>query len=169
MDDLRVVPLLDGGGKVAGYAAGTAAETAKLASMRWAPNATPGTAFDALKTRMTQTLQAERLLAEGDGVMVNGDVFSTDAGSQTKYVGIFLFVSQNPAYSGTWKSHNHGFVTLDASGVSAVCYAVMAYIEACFAWERDALALIDAARTVEDLLAIDVRAGKPEGQGLASS
>jgi Domain of unknown function (DUF4376) len=160
---------MDAEGKVAGYAAGTEAETSKLASMRWAPNAMPGTAYRALKTRMVQQLQTARALAESDGVMVDGNVWSTDAASQTKYVGILVFVSLNPAYSGSWKSHNNGFVTLDAAGVTGVCYAVMAYLEACFAWERDTLALIDAAATVEDLLAVDMYGGRPAGQGLSSS
>lgn len=166
---MRVVPLLDDQGKVAGYAAGSDAETRKLASMRWSPNANPGSAFDALKAKMKLTLQNERAAAEQDGVMVDGNVFSTDPGSQTKYVGILVYVSQAPSYSGTWKSHNNGFVTLDAAGVTRLCHAVMAYIEACFAWERDVLALIDAAQTVDELLTIDLDSGKPIGQGLASS
>lgn len=125
---------------------------------------TPDSPVNALKEFLTSIAQTLRQEAEELGVMVGENVFSTDISSQVKYVGILVYASMDKNYSGTWKTVNNGFVTLDSAGVVVMCVYVMAYIQVCFAWEQYVLAQIAAATTVEQLQAIDLDTGRPAGQ-----
>lgn len=116
-----------------------------------------------MKSYIVNRVQTLRQDAEERGVDVNGNVFSTDISSQVKYVGILVYASMDKNYSGTWKTVNNGFVTLDAAGVVVMCVYVMAYLQVCFAWEQYVLAQVDAATTVEQLQAIDLETGRPAG------
>lgn len=158
-----VVELYDINGQIAGYSAGTQSETARLAGSIWQSSTSPGTALDTLRNTLVLKVQELRQSAEAIGVDVNGNVFSTDIASQVKYVGILVYASMDKTYSGTWKTVNNGFVTLDATGVIVMCMFVMAYIQVCFAWEQYVLAQINAANTVAELLAIDLVTGRPTG------
>lgn len=161
---LVVVELMDAQGQVAGYTAGTAAEVEGLAGTVWTSTDEPATALDTLKAYMVDCTQTARQTAEEKGVMVDGNVFSTDINSQVKYIGILIYAAMNRDYSGTWKTANNGFVTLDAAGVSVMCACVMAYIQMCFGWEQYILYQISTATTVEQLQAIDLVTGRPDGQ-----
>jgi Domain of unknown function (DUF4376) len=161
---LVVVTLYDENGGVAGYAAGTPDEVAGLAESVWSESADPGNAVDVLKGHMANLVQEARQDAEALGVMVNGNIHSTDISSQVKYVGILVYAALNRDYVGTWKTMNNGFITLDAAGVSVMCACVMAYIQVCFSWEQYIMSLIEAATTVPELQAIDFMASKPAGQ-----
>lgn len=154
---------MDSSGKVSGYAAGTKEEMDVLTGCVWSSSDSKGTAVDSLKAYMINAVQTYRQNAESLGVNVNGNVFSTDVASQVKYVGILVYASMDKTYSGTWKTENKGFVTLDAGGVIVMCMFVMAYIQVCFAWEQYILAQVNAATTVEQLQAIDLVTGRPNG------
>jgi Domain of unknown function (DUF4376) len=159
-----VVELRDAEGHVAGYAAGTAAETAVLASSVWEKTASPGSAVNTLKGVLTIKVQELRQQAEAGGVMVKGNVHMTDLNSQVKYLGILNYASLNREYTGAWSTLNNGFVTLDAAGVSIMCACVMAYIQMCYSWEQYIMDQINAATTVEQLQSINLTAGRPQGQ-----
>lgn len=163
-NDLQVKTLYDVDGGVAGYVAGFAADLEALDSTGWSVGQRPASALETLRDGMVGLVQQYRQEAEELGVDVNGNVFSTDISSQVKYVGILVYATMDKSYTGTWKTQNNGFVTLDAMGVVVMCVFVMAYIQVCFAWEQYVFAQIAAATTVEQLQAIDLHAGRPEGK-----
>lgn len=160
----NVMALMDANGNLAGYSAGTQFDLDRLDGAVWAPNNEPGSALECLRLFLMTVVQDRRQESEALGVNVNGNIFSTDVASQVKYVGILVYASMDRAYSGTWKTQNNGFVTLDAAGVVVMCMYVMAYIQVCFAWEQYVLAQIAAATTVEQLQAIDFETGRPAGE-----
>ena len=154
-----VVELRNGQDEVTGYMAGHIG----MRDSVWASSDTPDAPVTALKEYLTAYAQTLRQEAETLGVDVNGSIFSTDVGSQVKYVGILVYASMDKTYSGTWQTQT-GFVTLDAGGVVVMTLHVMAYLQVCFAWEQAILAQIEAATTVEELQQIDLTTGRPAGQ-----
>lgn len=160
----QVVALKNADDDIVGYAAGTELELSNMGDLVWTGTVNSGTDVDALKMYMVNYAQTARQEAEEKGVMVDGNVFSTDINSQVKYVGILIYAALNRDYSGTWKTVNNGFVTLDAAGVSVMCACVMAYIQVCFGWEQYILYQIATATTIDQLQAIDLMAGRPDGQ-----
>lgn len=144
-------------GAINGYVAGFALERDGCVY-------TPDSPVAALKDFLTSHTQTLRQQAEEAGVLVDGNVFSTDISSQVKYVGILVYAALNRDYTGSWKTMNTGFVTLDAAGVSIMCACVMAYVQVCFGWEQYVLSQIAAATTVAELQAIDLETGRPAGQ-----
>ena len=163
-NDLTVVSLLDVNGTVVGYAAGTAEEVAPLAAEVW-PESDPvaQTAVEYFKDVMATKVKDVRLTAEADGVLIDGNLFSTTAEAQIKYLGSLVFATRDPNYSGRWETLNNGYVTLDSLGVYTVCSGIMTYLQNCAAWEQSLLADVAAATTVGQLQAIDFFAGKPQG------
>lgn len=160
----KVITLRDARGDVAGYSAGTEYETSRLVGTVWPSNDNPGTALECLRSCIIGRVQDLRQEVEALGVMVDGNIFSTDINSQVKYVGILVFAALNRDYSGTWKTVNNGFVTLNAAGVSVMCACVMAYIQVCFGWEQYILYQVSTATTIEQLQVIDLVTGRPDGQ-----
>lgn len=163
INGLSVMELLSISGNVAGYSAGTEEELNSVPHFMWSESSSPGTAIGTLKQHMIGVVQEARQEAEDMGVNVNGNIFSTDVASQIKYVGIMVYASMDKTYTGSWKTVNNGFVSLDASGVVVMCMFVMAYIQVCFAWEQSVLYQIEAATTVAQLQQIDLTTGRPYG------
>lgn len=161
--NITVATLRDVQGQVAGYAVGTAEELKNFESRVWPSNEYHDAAIDVVKAYATSWVQNARQEAEAAGVLVGENVFSTDISSQVKYVGILVYASMDKTYTGTWKTENNGFVTLDAAGVVVMCMFVMAYIQVCFAWEQYVLAQINAAVSVSEIQAIDFVSGRPTG------
>lgn len=167
--EIVVCPLYDTDGNLVSYIAGTESETSRMSAEAWTSTGDPGSALGCFKEYAIARMKEARAHAEVDGVMVNGNVFTTDPASQIKYVAILLHVSRNSGYTGVWKTINNGFVTLDATGVQAMCMSVMDYIQACFAWEQESLSKIEDAASIEELRALDLSVGKPAGQGLSNT
>lgn len=163
MERICVVDLFDKDGNVVGYATGTAQETAAMSKSVWTASGPKQTKVDVLRDAMVARVQELRRSAEANGVTINGNLFATDTGSQVKYVGALLHSSKTSGFTVSWKTMNSGYVTMDSASIAAVCMGVLAYIQACYAWEQTLMQRIETARTVDDLHAIDVLAGRPKG------
>lgn len=163
-NDLIVVPLHDLAGNVVGYAAGPQSEVEDLAVEVWGAQDPPTrSALDYLKDAALARVQLIKSDAEADGVLIGGNVYSTDLESQIKYVGGLVFAVRDPSYIGSWKLQNGQYVTLDANGVYSVCAGIMTYIQACAIWEKDLIAQISTAQSVQAIQNIDFLRGRPTG------
>lgn len=163
---ITIVDLLDKDGKIVGYATGTAKETEKLAQSVWTASNTSAkacAATDVLKAAMTTRVQDTRRAAESNGVTINGNIFATDIGSQVKMVAALVQTLRDPTFSVVWKTLDNKYVTLEAKGLSDACTSMLQYIQTCYSWEQTVLSRIEAAKTITDLQAIDMMAGKPQG------
>lgn len=168
-NNIVVVPLMGADGSLVRWVAGTELDTSRMAAQVWTSTSEPGTAISCFKDYAICLIQHARENAEKDGVLVNGNVFPTDSAAQVKYLGILVYASSNPSYTGVWKTVNNSYVTLDAAGIHELCEAVKIHIQACFAWEQHITDKIELAETVEQLQAIDMNSGKPVGQGVRNS
>jgi hypothetical protein len=106
-------------------------------------------------------LASRRWQAETGGTTFNGLPLSTDAVSQTKYVGALVGAQIDPNATLKWKMADGSFVTLDAQTITAVAMAVRAHIQACFDREAELRTLVQAAASKAELEAIDINAGWP--------
>ena len=162
-NNYTVTTLYDAAGAVAGYSVNPPG-SAPVQVTGWTASSGPGTAFTALQSVLINAVEVSRQNAEFGGVVdQNGNVFSTDTGSQVKYAAILAYVTLNPGYSGTWNTVNNGTVTLNAAGVSILCAIVLTYVQYCFEWQASVHASINAATTVAQLQAVDITTGLPEG------
>lgn len=162
---IEIVNLLDKDGKVVGYATGTPEEAAAMSQAVWtsAQGAGAASLLGALKCALTARIQDSRRGAEAKGVLVDGNVFSTDIASQVKYAAALIHCMRNPGFTTSWKTANNGYVTLSAADIEATCSSVLEYIQLCYAWDQSMLAKIDAATTVDELRAMDLDEGRPTG------
>ncbi len=122
------------------------------------PPTPPEPTLDELKGRMLAALADVRYRHETGGVMINGSLVKTDRESQATITGAYARATTNPATVIEWKADN-GFVTLDAAAIIHFGGAVFDHVQGCFARERALSELIDAAATIDDLIAIDIEAG----------
>ena len=142
-----VVELRDASGDIAGYAAGPDADMAALARGVWEKSLDPGTALGTFKAMLSSKVQELRQASESLGVaLTNGKTFPTDLNSQVKYLGALYYSAMNRDYAGSWNTQDGEVVSLDAAGVATVSSCVMAYIQACYAWEHTLMTEIGQSR-----------------------
>ena len=111
-----------------------------------------------LKDRLRARLADARYQHEVGGVAINGVLVKTDRESQATITGAYARASVNPATMVSWKADN-GFVALDAEAIAMFGDAVFDHVQGCFSRERHLARLIDNAKTVESLMAIDIDVG----------
>lgn len=164
MTSITVVDLKGKDGKVVGYATGTPEETANMVRSVWTASSETMSKEDVLRAAIVAKVQELRASCETNSVDIDGNVFSTDTGSQIKYVGALLHTTQNADFVASWKTLNNGYVQLDAEGISNTCSGVLAYIQSCYVWEQALMERLASAKTVKELQAIDILADKPHGK-----
>lgn len=113
-----------------------------------------------VKTARKAELAAIRWSKEVGGTVLNGASVPTDRETQSKLTGAALAATLNPAFTVRWKLPS-GFVTFDATQITAVALGVLSFVQACFAREDELSADIDAATDVASVLAVDISAGWP--------
>lgn len=106
-----------------------------------------------LKTDKRAEIATARYEREIAGVEVNGVLIDTGRDSQALITGAALAAMLDENYSLNWKT-TAGFIHLTAPEIIAVAQAVRAHVQACFDREGELAALVDAAKTAEDLDAI---------------
>lgn len=123
----------------------------------WGENSTvpdeplpPEPTFDELKAQKKAEIAAARYEAETAGTTVNGVLIDTGRDSQALITGAALAAMLDDGYSLNWKTEN-GFIHLTAPEIIAVAQAVRAHVQNCFDREAELCALVDAAKTAEDL------------------
>jgi len=162
-----VVSLVGATGKTAGYATGTAQEVAAFSSMTWNPVAsvipTAVTAISTLQATMLATIKNLRSSAETSGVLLNGNVYPTDACSQAKYPAVALLSLQAPTTPVVWWTSNNGYIATTAQAILEAGSAVTAYVQSCYAWEQSLIASVQAATTAAQLAAINLTTNMPQG------
>lgn len=92
-----------------------------------------------------------------DGGFVHDDkLFDSDSNARLAYLELSLKLSQDPTYSTPWKASTGVWVTMDAALFAALQPAYEAHIQACFAWQRQKEATINACQTIEELEQVGV-------------
>jgi hypothetical protein len=117
--------------------------------------------FAVLKQQKLDQLATLRWQKETGGMTFNSMLLSTDAVSQTKYIGAVVGVQIDPLTTLNWKLSDGAFVTLDAAAITAVAMAVRGHIQACFDNEATIRATIEIADDQEELDLIDLNVGWP--------
>lgn len=106
--------------------------------------------LDELKAQKKTEIAAARYEVETSGTTVNGVLIDTGRDSQALITSAALAAVIDSSYSLNWKT-DAGFIHLSAPEIIAVAQAVRAHVQACFDREGELVALVDAAKTVEDL------------------
>lgn len=106
--------------------------------------------LDELKTQKKAEIAAARYEAETAGVAVSGVLIDTGRDSQALITGAALAAMLDDGYSLNWKTAT-GFIHLSAQEIIAVAQAVRAHVQTCFDREGELVALVDAAKTKEEL------------------
>lgn len=106
--------------------------------------------FADAKTQKKAEIAAARYEREIAGVEVNGVLIDTGRDSQALITGAALAAMLDENYSLNWKT-TAGFIHLSAPEIIAVAQAVRDHVQACFDREGELVALVDAAKTAEDL------------------
>lgn len=106
-------------------------------------------------------LAAIRWTKETGGMLFNGVPVSTDAVSQTKYIGAVVGAQIDPSAMLKWKMIDGSFVVLDAEQITNLAMAVRAHVQACFDHEADLREVILACATAEALGQVDIAQGWP--------
>lgn len=106
-------------------------------------------------------LAAIRWTKETGGTLFNGVPVSTDAVSQTKYIGAVVGAQIDPSAMLKWKMIDGSFVVLDAQQITNLAMAVRAHVQACFDHEADLREAILACATLEALRQVDLAQGWP--------
>ena len=104
-------------------------------------------------------IAAARWRVENGGVAVAVSTgthrFDTTRENRSMWLALQLQAQANPTLSQGWKTLDHGFVVLAAADILAVCAAVYAHVEACFAREAQLIAnppaLADLTAAFSDL------------------
>jgi hypothetical protein len=117
-----------------------------------------------LKAEKTAAITARRWEVETGGITLNGAAIATDAATQAKLSGALQLVQDDDTRILDWKGVN-GWITLDATAVTAIAVAVGAHVQACFSREKALHAAVDAAETTAALALIDPQAGTIDGAG----
>lgn len=112
--------------------------------------APPEPTLEELKAQKKAEIAAARFAAETAGTTVNGVTIDTGRDSQALITGAALAAMLDENYSLNWKTTS-GFIHLTAPEIIAVAQSVRAHVQACFDREGELVALVDAAKTAEDL------------------
>ena len=118
------------------------------------PDPVPITLED-LKAQKKAEIAAARYAAETAGTTVNGVLIDTGRDSQALITGAALAAMLDDGYSLNWKTAT-GFIHLSAQEIIAVAQAVRAHVQSCFDREGELVAQVDAAKTENDLDAIEI-------------
>lgn len=95
-----------------------------------------------------------RWVRETGGVTFNGLQIDTDRESQATITGALVSMQGGLLESIEWKTKTGAFVTLDLAAVQAVAQVVAAHVQLSFSLEKQLVALVDVAQTIEDVQAI---------------
>jgi Domain of unknown function (DUF4376) len=118
-------------------------------------------ALAATKAGLLATLANKRWEKETGGMTYSGFALSTDATSQTKYIGAVVGAQMDPTVTLKWKMADGQFVTLDAAAIVGVAMAVRGHVQACFDREAELKATIEAATTPAEIAAVNISTGWP--------
>jgi hypothetical protein len=117
--------------------------------------------LDELRARKLAELAGLCWEKETGGNTYNGMPGSTNAVSQTKYIGAVVGVQIDLNAVINWKIADGTFVALDAQAITAVAMAVRAHVQACFDREAVLKAEIEAATMADGIAALDLNTGWP--------
>lgn len=96
-----------------------------------------------LKDRLKAALNTHRYNVEVGGITVGGVPVQTDRESRANLIAARIKASEDALYTVKWKTSN-GFVTLDATTITAAADAVADHVQLCYATEADIIDDIDA-------------------------
>lgn len=117
------------------------------------PETPPLPTLEEAKTAKYAEIANARWQSETGGTTLNGIEIATDRESQAMITGAALQAVVDPNYTCRWKTVQ-GFISISAAEIVGIAQAVRAHVQACFDREAALLSAIDAAETVEAVLAV---------------
>lgn len=121
------------------------------------PGVEPTTLASA-KQAKAASIAAWRYMLETSGVVVNGAKVMTDRESQAQLTGAYQTLKDGLVPSIDWKTGTGVFVTLTLAEVTALAQAVAQHVQSSFTQEKNLLAQVAAAQTIEEVNAIQLPA-----------
>lgn len=115
--------------------------------------------LDSVKADRKALLADIRWQKEVGGFVFNGFTFASDDRAQLKYVGILMAAQIDPNYSVNFKTNDGTFVLLDRMGAIGLAMAARTHVQSCFDKEDNLKSQIDAASSVDEVIAIDIESG----------
>jgi len=106
------------------------------------------------KTNKMAELADDRWKAEVSSVQIYGASINTDRGSRAALNSANLALQTGAVQSVSWKAANETWLDLDATEMTSVVQAVALHVETCFNTEKQLVALVKAATTIEAVEAI---------------
>ena len=104
---------------------------------------------------------------ESAGIVYSNVVFATDSQSKVNYLTAVMQAQNDPKYTVSWKvkTNEERFVTkfidLTANDVITINNSVIDYVNKCFAKEYTISKSVDKAKSLADLMKIDLESGWP--------
>ena len=109
--------------------------------------------LETIKANKLVEIADARYQAEIAGISVNGTTIKTDRESQALITGAYAASLINPEIEIDWKGEN-GWVSLNSVAIAAICMPVTVHVQTCFRSEKELMALVEAAETAVDVLAV---------------
>jgi hypothetical protein len=95
-----------------------------------------------------------RWVRETSGVVLNGARIKTDRESQALINGAFASMQAGLITTVDWKAANGQWLTLGLQEMTAIAQVVATHVQTAFSMERQMMAQVDAATTIEEVQAI---------------
>jgi len=106
------------------------------------------------KANKIAELADNRWQAEESSVRVYGALISTNRDSRAALNNASMLLQSGAVETVSWKAANGTWLDLDANEMTSVVQAVALYVETCFTTEKQLVALVKAATTIEAVEAI---------------
>jgi len=112
------------------------------------------TTLGTAKQAKAAAIAAWRYALEISGVVVGGSVVLTDRESQAQLTGAYQTLKDGLVSSIDWKTGDGSFVTITLAEVTALAQAVAQHVQASFTQEKNLLAQVAAAQSIEEVNSI---------------
>jgi hypothetical protein len=121
--------------------------------------------LEAAKYRKLAEIANWRYRRETSGITLNGAKILTDRESQATVTGAFASLQAGLIQSVDWKAASGQWLSIGLQEMTAIAQAVAEHVQDSFTREKVLTQMVDAAQTVEDVEAIDIRSVYPNVNG----
>jgi len=108
------------------------------------------------KKRVYALIQEEKKRVRDSGIVVDGIKYDTDLNARTSYANLKNEFRDDPSLTKRWRASDGVWVDLTATMFNALYTAVNDHADYCFYWQESKEKLVVAAKSIEELSAIDV-------------
>lgn len=114
-----------------------------------------------MKSEWIQRIKSIRFRIETGGINLNGAEIATTRESQAMITGAVTAAILDEEYELNWSTMTDDFITLNAQEVIGIGQVVRAHVQACFDNQKDLIAAVRQANTINDIKDINILSGWP--------